>query len=104
MLRKIAIALVVFAIFYLGVGLAFHLKWESAATACREARVAQGGFVEPEVFGGALGLLFDVTNWPVYIWANLYNFGEVFPTPCSRSANTFRGKPVTSFLPQNFGG
>ncbi len=89
MLRKIAIALVVFAILYLGIGLAFHFKWESAATACREARMAQGEFVEPEVFGGPLGLFLDMTNWPIYLWANLYNFGEVFPTPCGRSINTF---------------
>lgn len=46
----------------------------SAQDACREARLARGEFVEPEVFPGPLGLFFDVTWWPVYAWANVYHF------------------------------
>jgi len=83
MARKIFLALLIFVTFYLGVGLAFHLKWESALTACREMREAQGEFVEPEVFGGVLGLVFDMTNWPVYAWANIYHDGTPFATPCT---------------------
>ncbi|MGC8947468.1 MAG: hypothetical protein ACP5N6_15085, partial [Anaerolineae bacterium] len=72
MARKIFFALLIFVALYLGIGIAFHLKWKSALAACQETRRAQGEFVEPEVFGGILGLVFDMTNWPVYAWANIY--------------------------------
>jgi hypothetical protein len=81
--RKILIILLALIILYVALGLAFHIKWHSALDACREARRARGEFVEPEVFGGVLGLLFDVTYWPVYAWANIYHDGTPFATPCT---------------------
>ena len=90
MARKVISALAIVVIFYLGAGLAFHLKWQSAQDACRETRRARGEFVEPEVLGGALGLLFDVTNWPIYAWANMYHFGTPFATPCDHSGGSRR--------------
>ena len=80
--RKATLALLVLALAYLSLGLGFHVRWKGAQEACREARQARGEFVEPEVFGGALGLAFDVTWWPVYAWANVYHFGTPFATPC----------------------
>jgi hypothetical protein len=82
-IRKIASVLLIIALLYLALGLGFHLGWKNAQTACREARIAQGEFVEPEVFGGALGLAFDVTYWPVYAAANIYHDGTPFATPCT---------------------
>lgn len=82
--RKAATALLLFAVLYIALGLAFHVVWERAQDACREARLARGEFVEPEVFGGALGLFFNVTWWPVYAWANVYHFASPFATPCGR--------------------
>ena len=82
-IRKIVYILLVFVLVYLGLGLGFHIKWNSALDACREARMAQGEFVEPEVFGNALGAIFDLTYWPVYSWANIYHFGNPFATLCS---------------------
>ncbi len=84
MLRKISIILSILVLAYLTTGLAFHFKWKSELAACREARRARGEFVEPEVFGGVLSLIFDVTYWPVYSWANIYHFGTPFATPCVR--------------------
>lgn len=71
------------ALVYLALGLGFHLTWKQALDACREARMARGEFVEPEVFGNILGLFFDVTYWPVYVWANLYHDGTPLATPCT---------------------
>lgn len=82
MLRKISIILSILVLVYLATGLAFHFKWKSELAACREARRARGEFVEPEVFGGVLSLIFDVAYWPVYSWANIYHFGTPFATPC----------------------
>ena len=69
-IRKIAsrilLVLLVLILVYLGLGLGFHLKWKSALTTCREAQMARGEFVEPEVFWAPLALAFDVTFWPVY--------------------------------------
>lgn len=81
-IRQIAYVLLIFALVYLGLGLGFHIKWESALDTCRETRLARGEFVEPEVFGNALGAIFDITYWPVYSWANIYHFGNPFATPC----------------------
>ena len=81
--RLLTIILVLF-ILYAALGLAFHIKWQSAQEACRAVRRAQGQFVEPEVFGGAVGLLFDVTYWPVYAWANMVHDGTPFATPCTK--------------------
>ena len=82
-IHKIAYVLLVFALIYLGLGFGFHFKWKSALDACREERMAQGEFVDPEVFGNALGVIFDVTYWPVYSRANIYHFGTPLATPCS---------------------
>jgi hypothetical protein len=84
-IRKIAYVLLVIALFYLGLGLGFHIKWKSALDTCRAAQMAHGEFVEPEVFENALGMIFDVTYWPVYLRANIYHFGTPFATPCSHS-------------------
>jgi hypothetical protein len=43
----------------------------------------QGEFVEPEVFGGMVGLAFDVAFWPVYGAANIRLDGTPFATPCT---------------------
>jgi hypothetical protein len=85
MARKILLALLLFVFLYLGAGFLFHLKWQSDLAACREMRRAQGEFVEPEVFGGFMGLIFDVTNWPIYAWANIYHYGTPFAIPCTHS-------------------
>lgn len=82
--RRIVFVLLVLLVLYVSFGLAFHLKWQSTLDACREMRRARGEFVEPEVFGGILGLIFDVTYWPVYAWANIYHDGTPFATPCTR--------------------
>lgn len=83
MSQKISLTLLMSLVIYLTIGLAFHFKWESDVSACREARIARGEVVDPEVFGGALGLAFDVAYWPVYAWANIYHFGTPFATPCT---------------------
>ncbi|MFN3310071.1 MAG: hypothetical protein ACK44E_12770, partial [Anaerolineales bacterium] len=70
MARKISLTLMILVVTYLAIGLTFHFKWKSDLSACRETRIAQGEFVGPEVFGGILGLAFDVINWPIYSWAN----------------------------------
>jgi hypothetical protein len=85
MTRKTFVILSILVVLYLGIGLAFHIKWRSALAACRETRAAQGEFVEPEVLGGIMGLVFDITNWPVYSWANIYHDGTPFATPCTHS-------------------
>jgi hypothetical protein len=85
MTRKIFSALLILASLYLGIGFVFHFKWQSDLAACREMRRAQEEFVEPEVFGGFMGLIFDVTNWPIYAWANIYHYGTPFATPCTHS-------------------
>ena len=82
MIRKIGAALVLAGLIYLALGLAFHIKWKAELRACREARRAQGAFVEPEVFP-VLGVFFDMTAWPVYAWANIYHHGTPFATPCT---------------------
>lgn len=82
--RIASIVILALIVLYMAAGLAFHFKWESALEACREERRAQGEFVEPEVFRGALGLLFDVTYWPAYARANIYYDGTPFATPCTK--------------------
>lgn len=84
LVRKIVYALLALALVYLGLGLGFHFKWEQAQDRCRAERQARGEFVEPEVFGGLLGALFDVTNWPVYAAANIRHYGTAFATPCDQ--------------------
>ena len=105
MVRKILLALLAFVIVYVGIGLVFHFKWKSALAACREMRTARGEFVEPEVFGGVLGLFFDVTNWPVYAWANNYHSGTPFATPCnhSRKVEVHDEKRAVKYVVESFG-
>lgn len=79
--RKLVAVLLVLVLIYLGLGLGFHLMWKHAQDVCRAERMAQGEFVEPKVFP-VLGILFDMTYWPVYAMANLYHFGTPFATPC----------------------
>jgi hypothetical protein len=69
----------ILVVLYLGIGLAFHARWQRTLQVCRQARVAQGAFVEPE-WSPLLTAAFDVTFWPVYAWANAYHDGWVFPT------------------------
>ncbi len=87
MVRKVFSALLILVVIYLGTGLAFHLKWKSALKACSEMRRAQGEFVEPEM-SPVLGIFFDVTWWPVYAWANIYQDGTPFATPCTHSRHS----------------
>ena len=84
--RRLLTILLVLAILYAAVGLAFHIQWQSEQEACTAVRRAQGQFVEPEVFGGALGLLFDVTYRPVYAWANMVQDGTPCAAPCTKGA------------------
>lgn len=107
MARKIPIILAILVAFYLGIGLTFHFEWKSSLAACRETRRAQGEFVEPEVFGGILGLAFDVTNWPVYSWANISHDGTPFATPCTHSgkgnASSASEEGTVRYIVENFG-
>ena len=82
-MRKIVLVLLMLALVYLAFGLGFHFAWKSALAACEEARIAQGEFVEPEVFGNVIGLAFDVTFWPMYVAANVRLDGTPFATPCT---------------------
>jgi hypothetical protein len=75
---------------YVTIGLSFHVAWQHALEECRNARLARGEFVEPEVFSGVLALFFNVTNWPLYAWANWYHWGTVLATPCHHSPPSFR--------------
>ncbi len=79
LLRVLLVSLLI----YLALGLAFHFTWQRTLEACRQERMARGEFVEPQVFWGPIALVFDVTFWPVYAWANLYHFGTPFSTPCT---------------------
>lgn len=81
---RVLLVVLAVAILYSALGLGFHLRWKSAQATCREERQARGEWVEPEVFGGALGLVLDVSWWPVYAWANIRHSGEPFATPCNR--------------------
>lgn len=75
--------LVALGLLYVALGLGFHVKWKHELAACRALRQARGEFVEPEVFAGPLSLAFDVANWPVYAYWNMYHDGTPFATPCT---------------------
>lgn len=81
--RRLILALLALILVYHAIGVGFHFAWEGEQAACREARMARGEFVEPEVFWAPLAFAFDVTFWPVYAWANLYHDGTPFATPCT---------------------
>jgi len=77
--------LLIGGLIYATLGIGFYAGWKIEATACREARLAQGEWVEPEVFSPAISLAFTMVYWPVYLIANLYHFGTPFSTPCSHA-------------------
>lgn len=81
--RKIVYLFLVIVLLYLGLGLGFHILWKRALEDCRELRMSQGEFVEPEVFGNFIGVAFDLTFWPVYASANIYHDGTPLATPCT---------------------
>ena len=80
---RLLLVLLIVTLIYAALGVGFHVRWKSELAECREAQMASGEFVEPEVFGGALGLAFDVAFWPVCTWANIYHDGTPFATPCT---------------------
>ncbi|GAB4403952.1 MAG: hypothetical protein Kow00123_15480 [Anaerolineales bacterium] len=82
--RRLLIAAAILLLLYAALGVAFHVAWKGAQAACREAQAARGEFVEPEVFGSGLGLMFDVTFWPVYAYWNTYHFGSPLGRQCER--------------------
>ena len=69
---------------YLLLGFGFHLKWEQDLTECRLGRIAQGEVVELPVYGGPIGFLLDLVNWPVYARENMALDGTFFSTPCTK--------------------
>ena len=81
MRKKVALVLLLLVVLYLSVGVWFHVQEKRHWNACREQRIAKGEFVEPEMYP-VLGVVFDMTYWPVYMWANKYNFGSVFGKEC----------------------
>lgn len=81
--RRLGFLFLALVLLYLALGLGFHFAWKSALEECGAWRRAQGEFVEQEVLGGAIGLLFDVTYWPVYASANMRLDGTPFATPCT---------------------
>lgn len=80
---RFLLVLMLAALVYATIGLSFHVAWKHALDECRQTQMARGEFVEPEVFSGVVARLFNVTNWPVYAWANWYHFGSVIATRCS---------------------
>ena len=86
--RKMFTVITLLLSLYLGLGLAFHIRWQTALEACRQMLRARGAFVEPEVLGGPVGLFVDLTYWPVYAWANYYHDGTPFATPCTHPSGT----------------
>ena len=82
LIRKTLAVLLIVALVYLGIGVGFHIRWKRAQTVCRETRIARGEFVEPETFGPVISFVFDVINWPIYAWANVYHLGTPLATPC----------------------
>lgn len=83
MLKRLATVALIVVLVYAGLGVGFHAGWERALAACRAARTARGEFVEPEVYGGVIGLAFDVIFWPVYAAANIRLDGTPFSSPCT---------------------
>lgn len=68
---------------YLAMGLVLHLKWSNELAKCNAVLREQGEFVEPEIFNTGIGLVFNVTFWPIYVMANMYHDGTPFATPCT---------------------
>ncbi len=83
-MKRLVYVVTILVLIYASIGLSLHFKWKTDWKACQELKLSKGEFVEPEVFGGMIGLAFDVSYWPIYSWANIYHFGTPFP-PCSVS-------------------
>jgi hypothetical protein len=83
MLKRIAAFALILVLIYVGLGVGFHVGWNNALAACRDARTTQGESVEPQVFSGVIGLAFDVVFWPVNSAANIRLDGTPFATPCT---------------------
>jgi hypothetical protein len=83
MLKRIATVSLISVLIYSGIGVGFHVGWKRAQAACQDALMAQGEFVEPEMFSGVIGLAFDVAFWPVYAAANIRLDGTPFASPCT---------------------
>lgn len=88
-IRIVSIAVVVLFAVYAIIGLCFHARWHIALAECQKATLAEGKFVEPEVFDNVLGLAFDVIFWPLYAWANIHLDGTPFSTPCTHESKNF---------------
>ncbi len=82
MKKKISVILLLLIILYLSIGVWFHIQENRYWNLCREERLKRGEFVEPEVYP-VIGVLFDVSYWPVYMLANKYNFGSIFGRKCN---------------------
>ena len=80
---RLLLVLLILTLIYAALGVGFHVRRKSELAEGREAQMASGEFVEPEVFGGALDLAFDVAFWPVYATANWRLDGTIFSTPCT---------------------
>lgn len=80
---RVLLVVIFVTVIYVTLGLGFHIAWKQALNDCRQVRVARGEFVEPEVFSSMLSLVFNVTYWPIYAWANFYHDGTIFATPCT---------------------
>ncbi|MFZ3069677.1 MAG: hypothetical protein WA110_00945 [Anaerolineaceae bacterium] len=80
---KLLTILVIIVAVYLVIGVGFHAIWQTKLDACREARIVQGETVDPEVLGGALGFVLDVTGWPYHMSGNMKLSGSPFSTPCT---------------------
>ncbi len=76
------IVLIVFTA-YLALGLVFHSKWSAELAKCNAALRKQGKLIEPAIFDTGVGLVFDVTFWPIYAMVNMYHDGTPFATPCT---------------------
>jgi hypothetical protein len=81
--KRIAAFVLFLVLIHIGIGVGFHIGWKRAQADCRHAMMARGEFVEPEVFGGIIGLAFDGAFWPVYYAANVRLDGTPFATPCT---------------------
>ncbi|MCX8025176.1 MAG: hypothetical protein N3A60_08240 [Thermanaerothrix sp.] len=91
---KIWHLLILVVAIYIGMGLVFHLGWETAQAQCRQIQASRGASVEPPVFAWPLRLVFNLTYWPVYAWANSYHDGVLFATPCTPLRLPLREGPL----------
>lgn len=83
--RRAIIPIIVLVAFtaHLALGFGFHFKWSAELAKCNAVLREQGEFVEPEIFNTSVGLVFNVTFWPIYVMANMYHDDTPFATPCT---------------------